>query len=135
MEYYLALKRKENLSCPMIWMNLEDVMLSGLPCPPSGGLPGPGIKPTTLTSPALAGGFFTTSATWEAQVKEAHHEKTNTLVFHLSEVPKRVELYSRVIIVRVWGEAEMGSCSVQVESQPCKMKTFWSSVVKQCTDG
>ena len=25
-----------------------------------------GVKPTSLTSPALAGGFFTTSATWEA---------------------------------------------------------------------
>ena len=25
------------------------------------------IKPTSLTSPALAGGFFTTSTTWEAQ--------------------------------------------------------------------
>ena len=25
-----------------------------------------GIKPTSLTSPALAGGFFTTSTTWEA---------------------------------------------------------------------
>ena len=29
--------------------------------------PNPGIKPKFLTSPALAGGFFTTSATWEAQ--------------------------------------------------------------------
>jgi len=28
----------------------------------------PGTKPTSLTSPALAGGFFTTSATWEAQI-------------------------------------------------------------------
>ena len=27
---------------------------------------GPGIEPVPLTSPALAGGFFTTSATWEA---------------------------------------------------------------------
>ena len=26
----------------------------------------PRIKPTSLMSPALAGGFFTTSATWEA---------------------------------------------------------------------
>ena len=26
----------------------------------------PGIKPAFLTSQALAGGFFTTSATWEA---------------------------------------------------------------------
>ena len=30
-------------------------------------LPNPGIKPATLMSPALAGQFFTTSATWEAQ--------------------------------------------------------------------
>ena len=29
--------------------------------------PPPGIEPTSLVSPALAGGFFTTSATWEAQ--------------------------------------------------------------------
>ena len=36
---------------------------SGLACPPPGDLPDPGIKPTSLTSPALAGGFFTTSAT------------------------------------------------------------------------
>ena len=35
---------------------------SGLPCPSPGDLPNPGIKPTFLTSPALAGGFFTTSA-------------------------------------------------------------------------
>jgi len=32
---------------------------SGLPFPPPGDLPGPGIEPT---SPALAGGFFTTKA-------------------------------------------------------------------------
>ena len=40
---------------------------SGLPCPPPGDLPDPGIEPESLTSPALAGRFFTTSATWEAQ--------------------------------------------------------------------
>ena len=33
---------------------------SGLPFPPPGDLPDPGIKPSTLTSPALAGRFFTT---------------------------------------------------------------------------
>ena len=38
---------------------------SGLPCPPSGDLPDPGIEPASLTSPSLADGFFTTSATWE----------------------------------------------------------------------
>ena len=33
---------------------------SGLLCPPPGHLPDPGIEPTSLKSPALAGEFFTT---------------------------------------------------------------------------
>ena len=33
--------------------------------PPLGNLPALGIKPVSLASPALAGGFFTTSTTWE----------------------------------------------------------------------
>ena len=36
---------------------------SGLPCPPPGDLSNPGLKPVSLKSPALAGGFFTISAT------------------------------------------------------------------------
>ena len=39
---------------------------SGLPCPSLGDFPDPGIKIESLMSPALAGGFFTISATWEA---------------------------------------------------------------------
>ena len=39
---------------------------SGLPCTPPGDLPDPVIKPESLTFPALADRFFTTSATWEA---------------------------------------------------------------------
>ena len=39
---------------------------NGWPCPPPGDLPDPGIKPTFLTSAALASGFFSTSTTWEA---------------------------------------------------------------------
>ena len=40
---------------------------SGLPRPPPGPLPDWGAEPASLTSLALAGGFFITSATWEAQ--------------------------------------------------------------------
>ena len=40
-----------------------------LPCHPLGNLPDPGIEPASLTSPALAGKFFTTSATWEAYLQ------------------------------------------------------------------
>ena len=39
---------------------------SGLACPPPGDLPNPGTKPASLTSPVLAGRFFTRSATWVA---------------------------------------------------------------------
>ena len=39
---------------------------SGLPCPPAGDLPDPGVKLTSLVSHLLASKFFTTSATWEA---------------------------------------------------------------------
>ena len=43
---------------------------SGLPCPSPGDLPDPGMEPVSLLSPALAGGFLTTSATWETSKKE-----------------------------------------------------------------
>ena len=39
---------------------------SGLPCPPPGDLPDPGIKLTSLMAPALTDTFFTTSTTWKA---------------------------------------------------------------------
>ena len=39
---------------------------SRLSCPPPGDLPNPGIEPTSLMSPALAGRFFTTNTPWEA---------------------------------------------------------------------
>ena len=39
-----------------------------MPCPPPGDLPDPGIEPASRALAALAGGFFTSSATWEAQL-------------------------------------------------------------------
>ena len=42
---------------------------SGLPFPSPGDLPHPGIEPTSLMSPTLVDGLFTTSAT-----REAHHK-------------------------------------------------------------
>ena len=37
---------------------------SGLPFPPPGDLPHPGMEPMSLMSPASAGRFFTTSSMW-----------------------------------------------------------------------
>ena len=42
---------------------------NGLPYPPPGELPNPGIEPVSLTSPVLAGVIFTTSTIWEAPSK------------------------------------------------------------------
>ena len=40
---------------------------SGLPFPTPGDLLNPGVKPESLSSPALAGGLFTTSTTWKSE--------------------------------------------------------------------
>ena len=45
-----------------------------LPFPPPGDLQDPGIEAASLMSPALAGGFFITSATWEAQKTHMGHK-------------------------------------------------------------
>ena len=39
---------------------------NGLPFPTPGDLPHPGMEPASPASPRSAGGFFTTSTTWEA---------------------------------------------------------------------
>ena len=41
---------------------------TGLPCSPPGDLTDPGIEPASLMSLVLSGGFFTTSASWEAPI-------------------------------------------------------------------
>ena len=48
---------------------------SGLPCPPPGDLPNPGIETASLMSPALAGGFFITSTTWGAPCDTLSYDK------------------------------------------------------------
>ena len=50
---------------------LQQEYWSGVPFPSPGGLPDPGIKPTSLMSPTSAGGVFTTGTTWEAPVSPA----------------------------------------------------------------
>ena len=81
---------------------------SGLPCPPPWDLPDPGIETTSLKSPALAGGFFTTSATWEAGVPsslENHENHCRTS----STIPSSL----RVLEVGVSLERVNSSCKAQ----------------------
>ena len=56
--------------------------MTGLPCPPPGHLPNPGIESMSLMSPALAGGFFTCNTTWEALYIHIHtHTHTHTHIY------------------------------------------------------
>ena len=67
---------------------------SGLLCPPPGDLPDPGMEPTSLMSPALAGGLFTTSTIWEA------HTEVQTTEMKFSQnpsLPLEYTLYSEVV--------------------------------------
>ena len=53
---------------------LQAIILGhGLPCPPPGGLPDSGIELMSLMSPALAGGFFTTSATGDTHTLHTNY--------------------------------------------------------------
>ena len=60
-----------NLLCPGDSRWSCHVSPCELPCPPPGDLPDPQIKPLSLTPPALAGRFFSTTAIWEALVRDA----------------------------------------------------------------
>ena len=75
---YLCVCAKSLQSCPTLCNPLECSLpgsfvhgdspgkpMEWLLCPPAGDLSTPGIEPLSLTS-ALAGGFFTTRATWKA---------------------------------------------------------------------
>ena len=50
------------------------------PCPPAGDLPDPGIELASLVSPALVGGFFTTSTTlWgKRELEKVYHQPKET---------------------------------------------------------
>ena len=54
-----------NSQAPLSMRFFRQEYWSGLPFPPPGDLPNPATESLSLVSPGLAGGFFTTGATWE----------------------------------------------------------------------
>jgi len=64
---------------------------SGLSYPSPGDLLDPGIKPMSLVSPALAGGFFTTRTTYEALGMTKEEKKNHIQVVSISKAlpPRR----------------------------------------------
>ena len=68
---------------------------SGFLCPPSGDLSDPGVEPVSLMSPALAGRFFTSGATWET-----HHV---TLGKSVHSTEPLVQQLSGLTLCQNWG--------------------------------
>ena len=60
-----------------------------MPCPPLGDLPDPGMEPVSLLSPALAGGFFTASVTWEALIPGGHSAQYSLNAFQFFLLPMK----------------------------------------------
>jgi len=62
---------------------------TGLPCPPSGDLPDPGIEPMFLMSNLhWQAGSFTTRAIWEAHM-QIHKKRTLSIVKYQRKLPER----------------------------------------------
>ena len=81
---------------------------SGLPLPPPGDLPDPGIEPL---SPALAGGFFTISATWEAPVMKNLPAIQETWVQSLNwedPLEEEVAIHSNILAWKIPWTGEPG---------------------------
>ena len=73
-----------NHQAPLSIEFLRQEYWSKLPFPLPGDLLDPGVKHTQLVSPALAGGFFTTRATWEAPITKISVNKNFPFSKHVS---------------------------------------------------
>ena len=62
---------------------LQTIVLEWVAMPPPGDLPDSGIELVSLMSPALAGGFFATSATWGAPYNLTTTKKQQNLKMDL----------------------------------------------------
>ena len=91
-----------------------------LPFPPAGDLPDPGLEPTSLTSPALAGGSFTTSAPlgqpveWnrkKTHVRNGTTDEENKLYFFFLRPSDRWSSYAEN---DVWKKTSTRRCNRRV---------------------
>ena len=94
------------LDCSQSGSSVHDILqaqiLERLPCPAPGDLPNPALQHASLISPVLAGGFFTTSATWEIRqyldtfilfIREGNGTHSSTLAWKIpwTEEPGRLQ--------------------------------------------
>ena len=95
---------------------------SGFPRSPPGDLPDPGIKPVSLTPPALAGGFYTTGATWivlYCSVAQSHLTHCNPMDCSMPGFPVLHHLPELTQTHVCWvGDATQPSCPLSSPGKP-----------------
>ena len=91
---------------------------SVLPYPPTGDLPNLGIETASLISPALAGGFFITSATWEAHKIMCWGPKVTRQTHNLQSIDSICEILSMLNYVQM----SMVICKSRTKS---KLSSCW----------
>ena len=73
---------------------------SGLPCPPPGDLPDPGIELASLIFPVLSGEFYTTSTIWEfpVEIRSVKTQRKRTFKIKVSRSVCQYKTYNICII-------------------------------------
>ena len=88
----------------------------GLPCPPAGDLPDTGMEPMSLVCSASAGGFFTSSTTWEFHILYIHSLK----IFFFIMVYHSIFLNWRIIAFNVVLASGVHQCESPLSTHiPC----------------
>ena len=90
---------------------------SGVPFPAPGDLPEPGIQPTSPASPALAGGFFTASATWE----HVHRLYADTTSLYLGTWAP----------VHFGTQGSPGTSPLRIPRDTCTSATLWKNLERR----
>ena len=109
---------------------------SGLPFPTSGTLPYPRMEPGYPVSPTLVGGFFTTTATWEAPNRARATLKTDSLGLNNGKNLQGIYESGRYIHFEVFPDHRLSSCPVSflpqrtnLDNMLSRLKHRWSSFI------
>ena len=104
---------------------------SGLPVPPPGDLPDPGMETASLVSPASAGRFFTTSATWTLSPQVNHRHLVQIIYLDTEQVFALI-ISSHLILSLIREEPSLSLFGKEIGTESllcCPMTYSWWSMI------
>ena len=108
---------------------------SELSFPTTGDLPDPGITPTSLTSPALAGRFFTTSTTWEAHGVSPKWPHGQTVCWKDSQNSQKMVILTAVVYYRKRTQMEISQGKRCTGLNPGQFQAWSVQMSSSCRTG